>query len=167
MLAAAGNSGDSGDAPVYPGAYPEAIAVGAFQENLTRAPFSNTGSYVDVERARQRHPLDVVDVADELRSGERDVDGDPVRVGRSRADHRREPEAARPRRVTSILESTARDVGPPGVDTQYGHGLIDPAAAVYAAMPKIPGYGSKGDGYWIVGPLGSGARVREGAALRQ
>jgi serine protease len=32
--------------------------------------------------------------------------------------------------VQQLIEQTARDLGPPGYDTEYGHGLIDAAAAL-------------------------------------
>ena len=35
-----------------------------------------------------------------------------------------------PRAVETRLEDTARDLGPAGYDTRYGHGLIDAAAAI-------------------------------------
>jgi subtilisin family serine protease len=47
-FAAAGNSYQSGNAPTYPAAYPEAVAVGAINGYLQHASFSNTGSYVDL-----------------------------------------------------------------------------------------------------------------------
>lgn len=36
----------------------------------------------------------------------------------------------RPSAVAEHLEATARDLGPPGVDPRYGHGLVDAAAAL-------------------------------------
>jgi len=35
-----------------------------------------------------------------------------------------------PTAVKQRLEATARDLGAPGYDTRYGHGLLDAAAAV-------------------------------------
>jgi serine protease len=35
-----------------------------------------------------------------------------------------------PAAVQQRIEQTARDIGPPGYDTRYGHGLIDAAAAL-------------------------------------
>jgi subtilisin family serine protease len=48
VVVAAGNSALTGNQPVYPAAYPEAIAVGAVDRQLRRAPYSNYGSYVDL-----------------------------------------------------------------------------------------------------------------------
>jgi serine protease len=36
----------------------------------------------------------------------------------------------RPAAVERLIEQTARDIGPPGYDVRYGHGLIDAAAAL-------------------------------------
>ncbi|HEV7524150.1 MAG TPA: S8 family peptidase [Acidimicrobiia bacterium] len=154
VLAAAGNSGASGNAAVYPAAYPEAIAVGAFDENLRRASFSNTGSYVDV----------LAPGTNILSTWSSSSSSYAVASGTSMATPYASAEAAliiaenrslSPAAVTSILESTARDAGPGGVDPEYGHGLINPGAAVLAAIPRPAGYGSKGHGYWIVGPTGA------------
>jgi serine protease len=38
--------------------------------------------------------------------------------------------------VERLLESTARDIGPPGFDKRYGHGLLDVAAAL--RYPPVP-----------------------------
>ncbi|HEY5172480.1 MAG TPA: S8 family serine peptidase [Acidimicrobiia bacterium] len=154
VLAAAGNNGATGNAAVYPAAYPEAIAVGAFDENLARSAFSNTASYVDVSAPGS-------DIWSTWSSSSNSY---AVASGTSMATPYASAEAAliisenntlSAGAVTSILESTARDAGAPGVDPEFGHGLIDPAAAVVAATPRIAGYGSKGNGYWIVGPDGS------------
>ena len=48
VLAAAGNNGLSANTPVYPAAYPEAIAVGSYDERGVRSSFSNISAYVDV-----------------------------------------------------------------------------------------------------------------------
>ncbi len=162
VLAAAGNNGASGNAPVYPGAYPEAIAVGAFDRNLARASFSNTGAYVDVSA-----PGDTI-----LSTWPTPPSSYALLSGTSMATPYASAEAAlilganpasTPAAVTSILESTARPAGLAGVDSQYGHGLIDPAAAVIVAKPRVVGYGAKGNGYWIVG---SGGSVRNYGAAR-
>jgi serine protease len=46
-------------------------------------------------------------------------------IGSRRLGRRPSPEAVQRR-----IERTARDIGPPGFDTSYGHGLIDAAAAL-------------------------------------
>jgi hypothetical protein len=40
-------------------------------------------------------------------------------------------------RIRTILENTATDLGPPGFDNQYGHGLINAEAAVNAAARDL------------------------------
>jgi serine protease len=41
----------------------------------------------------------------------------------------------RPSEVQRLIERSARDIGPAGYDTRYGHGLIDAAAALRATRP--------------------------------
>ncbi len=50
LVAAAGNSGDAGNPVIYPAALigDQGLVVGASTATGTRAPFSNTGSYVDL-----------------------------------------------------------------------------------------------------------------------
>jgi serine protease len=40
-----------------------------------------------------------------------------------------------PEAVERRLETTARDLGPPGYDTRYGWGLVNAAAATDPAVP--------------------------------
>ena len=44
-----------------------------------------------------------------------------------------------PAAVQARLQSTARDLGPPGFDTRYGHGLVDAAAATARPAPAPSG----------------------------
>ncbi len=154
VLAAAGNNGANGNAAVYPAAYPQAVAVGAFDQRLTRASFSNVGNYVDISAPG----TNILSTWSSSSNSYAVVSGTSMATPYASAEAAliiSENRSLSPAAVTSILESTATDAGPRGVDTQFGHGLINPAAAVLAAAPKSTDYGTKGTGYWIVGTDGT------------
>jgi membrane-anchored mycosin MYCP len=48
VVAAASNDANNGNAKAYPAAYPSVVAVGAVQQDGSRADFSNTGDYLSV-----------------------------------------------------------------------------------------------------------------------
>ena len=48
VVAAGGNNAQAGNAPMYPAAFPETIAVASVNSDLTHSVFSNTGNYLDV-----------------------------------------------------------------------------------------------------------------------
>ena len=48
VVAAAGNEAEKGNPTIYPAAYPHVLAVGASEENGTRASFSSYGPWVDL-----------------------------------------------------------------------------------------------------------------------
>ena len=139
MLAAGGNNGDAGNAPMYPAAYPEAIAVAAVDTDLSHPSFGNTGNYLDVVGARRRHRVARgASSPTAYASATGTSMATPYAVGRSRADHRRATRRFGAARVTQILESTATDLGPGGVDPIFGHGLDQPrrGAVGAAAAPR-------------------------------
>jgi type VII secretion-associated serine protease mycosin len=142
VVAAAGNNADAG--PVYPAAYPGVLAVSATDESGTFASFSNIGSYVGVAApgvnvmapvstaasvipiTRDRYtPMSGTSFSAALVSGVASL---------VKAQH---PDWS-PAQIVDRVETTARDVGPYGVDPYYGHGLVDAAAAVGAAPVQPP-----------------------------
>ncbi len=62
--------------------------------------------------------------------------------------------------VAGLLARTARDAGPPGRDDRYGHGIVDPVAALAAPAERAPSW------WWLAfAPLvllGALARFRPG-----
>ncbi|GEM_PF-6156209 len=42
-------------------------------------------------------------------------------------------------RITSVLQNTARDLGPVGFDNTYGYGLVNAVAAIQSILPTITG----------------------------
>jgi len=156
VIAAAGNAGDSGNAPMYPAAYPEAIAVAAVDSNLQHPAFSNTGGYVDVSAPG----VGIVSAWGSSPTAYASATGTSMATPYVSAEAAL-IYAAHPTfgaaRVTQLLEGTARDLGPGGVDPYFGHGLINPHAALVAAVPHAKGFGTKGSGYWIAS---SDGRVR-------
>ncbi len=155
VLAAAGNAYQQGNAPTYPAAYPEAIAVAAVNQSLGHASFSNTGSYVDVaapgdtilstygSSPHQYAWMSGTSMATPYASAAAAliVGADP---SLSAGD------------VRHFLQTKARDLGAPGRDDTFGYGLVNPRAAVAAALPGLHN-GTKGKGYWIISADG---RVR-------
>jgi type VII secretion-associated serine protease mycosin len=148
VIAAGGNNATTGNAPMYPAAYPEAIAVAAVDSNLAHPSFSNTGSYIDVAAPG----VGIVSAWGTSPTAYASATGTSMATPYASAEAAliiAAHESLSAARVTQILEGTARDLGPAGVDPMFGHGLIDPRAALLAAMPHAANFGSKGKGYWI------------------
>jgi hypothetical protein len=156
VLAAAGNAYQQGNAPTYPAAYPEAIAVAAVNQSLGHASFSNTGSYVDVAAPGEM-------ILSTYGTGRHEY---AWMSGTSMATPYASAAAAlivgadsslSAGDVRHFLESTTRDLGSPGRDNTFGYGLVNPRAAVAAVLPApepapnpAPDNGAKGKGYWII-----------------
>ncbi len=156
VVAAAGNAGDSGNAPMYPAAYPEAIAVAAVDSNLSHPSFSNTGSYVDVAAPG----VGIVSTWGSSPTAYASATGTsmatPYASAAAALIYAAHPSFGAAK-VTQVLEGSARDLGPGGVDPYFGHGLINPHAAIVAAVPHSKDFGTKGHGYWLTS---SDGRVR-------
>jgi len=147
IICGAGNEYEKGNPPQYPAAYDDyCIAVGATRYDQTRAPYSNTGSYLDIVA-----PGGDMDV-DQNGDGEPDgilqqtfATGQPTNFGYYWGDGTsfacphvagvaalilaKNPSLT-PDQVREALQSTATDLGTPGRDNTYGWGLLNAPAAI-------------------------------------
>jgi serine protease len=157
LTAVAGNEGASG--LPYPARAKGVVAVAATTEDGCQAEYSNTGEDVDVAApgggGDAIPAADAWDLAQchpgvPLRSiYQQTFTSSPARFGlpsgyygtSMAAPHvaglaalliasRRLGSRPSPAAVEQRIEQTARDLGPPGFDLRYGHGLIDAAAAL-------------------------------------
>ena len=154
VVAAGGNNYQAGNLPVYPAAYPEAIATSAVTSSLQRASFSNTGSYIDLAAPG----AGVVVPWGTGPATYAQADGTSFAtpyVSAVAALVTAENPALSAQQVTQLMELTARDLGASGRDSVYGFGLVNPGPALLAAMPHAAGWNTKGHGYWTVGIDGS------------
>jgi len=149
VVAAAGN--DNVSHVSFPASLPNVIAVGAVDARKHKAPYSNFGPDIDVvapggdifrDDDGDGHPDGVLqqtfdpDTAEQL--GRYDDFGYFFVVGTSQATPHVSAEAAllvrqgitSPAAVKAAIEQTAEDLGAPGRDDTFGHGLIRPALAL-------------------------------------
>jgi subtilisin family serine protease len=152
VVAAAGNYGDglapffcnpnfngSYTGPIYPAAIPGVLAVGAVQRNLQLAPYSDTGSWVSLAA-----PGGAEDCSNDSCIYGATKDGSyGAEAGTSFASPYAAAEVAliraanpdlTPASVAVVADRTAIDLGPVGKDNAYGYGLLNPTAAVQAAL---------------------------------
>lgn len=130
VVASAGNSATSGNPVMYPAAYPGVIAVGADDGSGHAASFSEHGAFVDLSAPG------VGVVVTEPNSGYGIGDGTSFAapaVTAAAALLRGNLPALSAEAARRLLESTARDLGTPGVDPYFGHGSVNPAAAMARA----------------------------------
>jgi subtilisin family serine protease len=136
MVAASGNAGPKSP-PLYPAAYPDVIAVSATDAQDRLFAASNRGSYVAVSAPGVDIFLPAPDEKYQMTSG---TSFSAAYVSGLVALMLERNPSLRPDEVRAILLKTARDLGAPGRDDQFGAGEADAYAAVSAATqaPAMP-----------------------------
>ncbi|WP_245310190.1 S8 family serine peptidase [Bradyrhizobium jicamae] len=136
MVAAAGNAGAKSP-PLYPAANPNVIAVSGTdaQEKLFTA--SNRGNHIAVAAPGADIFLPAPDDKYQITSG---TSFSAAYISGVAALIMERNPALKPGDVRTILTNTARDLGIPGRDDQFGAGEADAFAAVTAAAaaPAVP-----------------------------
>ncbi|MBN8986835.1 MAG: S8 family serine peptidase [Rhizobiales bacterium] len=136
MVAAVGNGGAKSP-PLYPAANPNVIAVSGTdaQEKLFAA--SNRGAHISVAAPGADIFLPAPDEKYQITSG---TSFSAAYVSGVAALMLERNPALKPNDLRRILEKTARDLGAPGRDDQFGAGEADAYAAVTAATaaPAVP-----------------------------
>lgn len=127
VVAAAGNSGQLGNAPSYPAAYATALAVGAASSLTQVAAFSNTGPYLDITAAG-------VSIASTYLNGSYvSMSGTSMAapyVAAAAAVLLSTDSSLSPIAAAQRLTSNATDMYEPGPDDRSGAGLLNVAAAI-------------------------------------
>jgi serine protease len=150
VVAAAGNENTS--VPSFPASYDGVVSVSAVDLARQRAPYSNTGATVDVaapggdvgsDRDGNGIPDGVVSSFVDDSAGTREPSAAALQGTSMAAPHvagvvalmKTVCPSLTPDQLDSLLASDAltQDLGTPGRDDQFGHGLVDALAAVQAA----------------------------------
>jgi hypothetical protein len=138
VVAAAGNTGLSGNPAIYPAAYAHVLTVGATDQNDAPAPFSTLASTLDVA-APGVGMIAAVPASRDASGYSSGLDGTSFSAGLVSAA------AAwvwtlRPTldetQMFDLIRRTARDVGSPGWDSASGFGIVSiPNALATAPLP--------------------------------
>ncbi len=128
MVAAAGNSGPKSP-PLYPAANTNVIAVSATDAQDKLFAASNRGGFIAISAPGVEIFLPAPDGKYQMTSGT--SFSSAYISGLAALMLERNP-ALKPDEVRAILMKTARDLGPPGRDDQFGAGEADAYAAVAA-----------------------------------
>jgi Subtilase family len=136
MVAAAGNAGAKSP-PLYPAANADVIAVSATDAQDRLFSASNRGSYVSVAAPGVDIFLPAPDGKYQMTSG---TSFSAAYVSGLAALMLERNPALKPQELRAVLMKTARDLGSPGRDDQFGAGEADAFAAVEAvgAGPSVP-----------------------------
>lgn len=160
-VAAAGNSGQSGNAPLRPAVDPHVISVGAVDSKTSvAAPFSTRNFGVDISAPGASVLAPVVKSATDGTKGVvRDWE---LLNGTSFAAPMVSAAAAwiaqlRPTlgnlQIGRLLTDSALDLGAPGRDPEYGEGLLSIDRSLVAATPMADPYEPNDDIQWLDGSL--------------
>jgi serine protease len=143
IVAAAGNFNQ--DVLAFPGNHPDVIGVGAVDPDRARAPYSNRGEALDLSAPGgnlQRdgngdgYPDHIAILQQTIVGGvwqyqhKQGTSMAAAHVSGAAALLRSYVPAATRSQIQAALEQTALDLGPPGFDPSFGHGLIQLNAAL-------------------------------------
>ena len=146
VVAAAGNSFTAGNPVIFPAAEPGVLGVGATGRNGVRAPYSQTGNFVDIaapggtgDSAANNIPLLAPGGTTTTNAG---TSFSSPTVAAAAALVLAENPLLSPSEAGEVLTRTAHDLGTAGYDTSYGAGILDAGAAVDAALVTAPRQGT-------------------------
>lgn len=134
MVAAAGNAGPKSP-PLYPAADPNVIAVSATDARDKLFAASNRGGFIAVSAPGVEIFLPAPEEKYQMTSG---TSFSAAYISGLAALMLERNPALKPDEVRAILMKTARDLGPPGRDDQFGAGEADAFAAVSAVVSTAP-----------------------------
>lgn len=136
MVAAAGNAGPKSP-PLYPAANPNVIAVSGTDAQQKLFTASNRGKHIAIAAPGTDIFLPAPDDKYQITSG---TSFSAAYVSGVAALIMERNPALKPGDIRAILTNTARDLGTPGRDDQFGAGEADAFAAVTAAAaaPAVP-----------------------------
>jgi hypothetical protein len=135
LVAAAGNAGPKSP-PLYPAANANVIAVSATDAQDKLFAASNRGSYIAIAAPGVEIFLPAPDEKYQMISG---TSFSAAYISGLAALMLERNPALKPDQLRAILLKTARDLGPPGPDDQFGAGEADAFAAVSAIpIPSVP-----------------------------
>ena len=134
MVAAAGNAGPKSP-PLYPAADPNVIAVSATDAQDRLFAASNRGGFIAISAPGVEIFLPAPDEKYQMTSG---TSFSAAYISGLAALMLERNPALKPDEVRAILMKTARDLGPPGRDDQFGAGEADAFAAVSAVVSTAP-----------------------------
>ena len=135
LVAAAGNAGPKSP-PLYPAANANVIAVSATDAQDKLFAASNRGGYIAIAAPGVEIFLPAPDEKYQMSSG---TSFSAAYISGLAALMLERNPALKPDQLRAILAKTARDLGPPGADDQFGAGEADAFAAVSAvSIPSVP-----------------------------
>jgi subtilisin family serine protease len=132
LIAAAGNAGPNAR-PQFPAAYPEVIAVTATDADDKLFEHANRGTHIAVAAPGVAILAAAPDESYRMQSGTSFAAAQVTGVVALLLERNRKLDAPA---IRQILMSTARDLGTPGHDDQFGSGLVDAFAALEQAAPR-------------------------------
>jgi len=128
IVAASGN--DNTERPGYPAAYSEVLAVSATDSNEARAEYSNYGDYIDVAAPGSSIPSTYPGSRYAALSGTSMAS--PHVAALASLVRAVNPDLSN-EEVMELLRRTAKDLGAPGKDKNFGYGQIDVKTALLSA----------------------------------
>lgn len=132
LIAAAGNAGPN-SRPLYPAANPDVIAVTATDPDDKLFAQANRGAHIAVAAPGVNILAAAPNAGYQMQSGTSFAAAQVSGIAALLLERNPKLDAAS---IRSILISTARDLGAPGHDDQFGSGLADAFDAVMSASPK-------------------------------